>query len=80
MKLPLDKRIFRMYICALKSNAMSQSLSKLYVHLIFHVKDEQNFIRPEDEKELYAYMGGVIKQNSSDPNWMSKRTSQKNVI
>ena len=46
---------------------MSHSLSKLYVHLIFHVKDEQVFIRPEDEKELYAYMGGIIKQTSSDP-------------
>jgi REP element-mobilizing transposase RayT len=46
---------------------MSHSLSKLYVHLIFHVKDEQKFIRPEDEKELYAYMGGIIKQTSSEP-------------
>ena len=30
---------------------MSQSLSKLYVHTIFHVKDERIFIRPEDDKE-----------------------------
>jgi len=29
---------------------MSQSLSKLYVHIIFHVKNEQVFIRSEDEK------------------------------
>ena len=61
MKLPLDKRIFRMYICALKSNTMSQSLSKLYVHLIFHVKNEHIFIRPEDEKELYAYIGEYLE-------------------
>jgi REP element-mobilizing transposase RayT len=46
---------------------MSQSLSKLYVHTIFHVKNEQIFIRQEDEKELYAYMGGLIKQTFSDP-------------
>jgi REP element-mobilizing transposase RayT len=46
---------------------MSHSLSKLYVHLIFHVKDERVFIRLEDEKELYAYMGGIIKQTSSAP-------------
>jgi len=46
---------------------MSQSLSKLYVHAIFHVKNEQIFIRQEDEKELYAYMGGLIKQTFSDP-------------
>ena len=46
---------------------MSQSLSKLYVHIIFHVKDERIAIRPEDEKELYAYIGGIIKQNASFP-------------
>ncbi|GHU91946.1 transposase [Bacteroidia bacterium] len=46
---------------------MSQSLSKLYVHIIFHVKNEQIHIRPEDENELYAYMGGIIKQHDSFP-------------
>ena len=46
---------------------MAQSLSKLYVHIIFHVKDEKIFIRQEDAKELYAYMGGIIKNSSSIP-------------
>ena len=46
---------------------MSQSLSKLYVHIIFHVKKEEVLIRPEDEKELYAYIGGIIKHLSSFP-------------
>ena len=45
---------------------MSQSLSKLYVHIIFHVKDERIQIRPEEEKELYAYIGGIIKQNGKE--------------
>jgi len=45
---------------------MTQSLSKLYIHTIFHVKNKRIFIRPEEEKELYAYIGGIIKQNSSD--------------
>ena len=40
---------------------MSQSLSKLYVHIIFHVKDERILIRPEDESEIYAYIGGLWK-------------------
>jgi REP element-mobilizing transposase RayT len=31
------------------------------------VKDERIPICSEDEKELYAYMGGIIKQNSSFP-------------
>jgi len=46
---------------------MSQSLSKLYVHIIFHVKNERIQIRPEEEKELFAYIGGIIKQNGSYP-------------
>jgi REP element-mobilizing transposase RayT len=39
----------------------------LYVHTIFHVKNERIFIRQTDEEELYAYMGGMIKQTSSEP-------------
>lgn len=46
---------------------MAQSLSKLYVHLIFHVKDNTCLIKPEEESELYAYIGGIIKQSGSIP-------------
>jgi putative transposase len=46
---------------------MSQSLSKLYVHIIYHIKNNECLIRPEDEKELYAYIGGVIKLSKSIP-------------
>ena len=44
---------------------MSQSLSKLFVHAIFHTKTY--LIRPEDEKELYGYMGSVIQLSKSVP-------------
>jgi putative transposase len=46
---------------------MSQSLSKLYVHIIFHIKNPQVPIRPEDKKSLFAYIGSVIKSNGSIP-------------
>lgn len=46
---------------------MSQSLSKLYVHLIFHVKNNVSLIRQEDEEELYSYIGGVVKLSKSIP-------------
>ena len=46
---------------------MSQSLSKLYVHIVFHIKNNNVLIRPEDEKELYAYIGGIIKVNEAFP-------------
>ncbi|MDR1557072.1 MAG: transposase [Tannerellaceae bacterium] len=46
---------------------MTHSLSKLYVHIIFHVKTGSVLIRPGDENELYAYIGGIIKDNASFP-------------
>ena len=46
---------------------MSQSLSKLYVHAVFHVKYNSPKIRRQDKNELYAYMGAIIKDNQSVP-------------
>jgi Arylsulfatase regulator (Fe-S oxidoreductase) len=46
---------------------MSQSLSKLYIHAIFHVKNNECLIRLDDETELYAYIGGTIKISKSIP-------------
>jgi len=46
---------------------MAQSLSKLYIHLIFHIKGISVAIRNEDKKELFAYMGAIIKDNDSFP-------------
>jgi REP element-mobilizing transposase RayT len=46
---------------------MSQSLSKLYVHIVFHTKNNRNLIKAEIETELYAYLGGILKLNKSVP-------------
>ncbi len=46
---------------------MAQSLSKLYVHLIFHIKDETCKIQKKDRSALYAYMGSIIKDSESIP-------------
>ena len=46
---------------------MAQSLSKLYVNIVFHTKSNRVKIRKEDRKELYAYMGAIIKDNNSIP-------------
>ena len=46
---------------------MSQSLSKLIVHIVFHVKHNSCLIRRDDKHELYAYMGSIIKDNDSIP-------------
>ena len=46
---------------------MAQSLSKLFVHIIYHIKNTSVKIRKEDKKDLYAYMGAIIKDNQSIP-------------
>ncbi len=46
---------------------MGQSLSKLYVHIVFRVKTTFQQIKKEDRNDLYAYMGSIIKQNDSIP-------------
>ena len=46
---------------------MSQSLSQLYIHAIFHVKNNKCLIKPENDKELYAYIGGVLGISRSIP-------------
>ena len=46
---------------------MAQSLSKQYIHIIFNVKIHSVKIRKQEEEELYAYIGSVIKNNQSIP-------------
>lgn len=46
---------------------MSQSLSKLYLHAIFHVKNNDCLIKPENDTELYAYIGGLLGLSKSIP-------------
>lgn len=46
---------------------MSQSLSQLYIHITFHTKHNQDLIKPDVEKELYAFFGGILKSNKSIP-------------
>lgn len=46
---------------------MSQSLSKLYVHAIFHIKNENCLIRSAEDHELYAFIGATLKFSNSLP-------------
>jgi REP element-mobilizing transposase RayT len=46
---------------------MAQSLSKLFVHIIFHTKNSYVLIRNEDKARLYAYIGSVINDRGSIP-------------
>src|SRR3978361_1416379 len=46
---------------------MPQSLSKLYVHLIFSTKDRSRALPDEVRPDLHAYMGGTLKGLGCSP-------------
>ncbi len=46
---------------------MSQSLSKVCVHITFSTKNRHPFIDKEIEKELWAYLGGVCRALDCHP-------------
>lgn len=40
---------------------MSQSLSQIYLHLIFATKNREDIILPDFKERLFAYMAGTLK-------------------
>lgn len=44
---------------------MAQTLVSLIVHLIFSTKNRKPLITPEFEPELFAYIGGILKNCES---------------
>ena len=46
---------------------MPQSLSKVYVHIIFCTKNRQNLIDDRIESSLYDYLGGICKGLECNP-------------
>ena len=44
---------------------MAQTLVSLMVHVIFSTKNREPLITPEIEPELFAYIGGILKNNES---------------
>ena len=46
---------------------MAQSLSKVFIHIVFHVNIASAKIREEDNNNLYTHVGNIIKSNNSIP-------------
>lgn len=44
---------------------MSQSLSKILIHLVFSTKNRANLIRPEDSAALHGYISGILNNLKS---------------
>jgi REP-associated tyrosine transposase len=48
-----------------KGTSWRKTLVSLMVHVIFSTKNREPFISPEIEPELFAYIGGILKNNHS---------------
>src|SRR5207247_10854903 len=48
-----------------KGAIMAQTLVSLMVHVIFSTKNREPLITPEIEPELFAYLGGILKNKDS---------------
>jgi len=46
---------------------MGQSLSKVYVHIVFSTKHRAHLIDKQIENKLYAYLGGICKGLECNP-------------
>ncbi|MCD8177327.1 MAG: transposase [Tannerellaceae bacterium] len=46
---------------------MSQSLSLMYVHLVFHIGNKSVSIQPTDSARLYSYISGILKEKECFP-------------
>ena len=44
---------------------MSQTLTKILLHVVFSTKDRSNLITPAIESDLHAYMGGICRNVDS---------------
>lgn len=44
---------------------MAQTLTSVLVHIVFSTKHRADLITPEVEPELFAYMGGILKNENS---------------
>ena len=50
-----------------EEDGMPQSLSKIYIHLVFSTKNHQPFIDEQIQPELYAYMAKILYDECSSP-------------
>lgn len=55
------------YIGATNPITMPQSLTSVYVHLVFSTKYREPIIDDEIKNELYTYLGGICKHLECHP-------------
>jgi putative transposase len=59
---------------------MSQSFVQIYVHIVFHTKNNVKLIREDIETELYSYLGGILKNCKSNPLQIGETSNHIHVL
>jgi len=59
---------------------MPQSLTQLYVHLVFSTKNRVHLILPEVQTELYNYMGGILNNIGCTPIQIGGITDHMHIL
>jgi len=59
---------------------MSQSLSKVYVHITFSTKDRQHLIDENIKESLFQYLGGICKGLECNPVQVGGHTDHVHIL
>jgi len=59
---------------------MPQSFAQVYLHIVFSTKYRTPMIRPDVEKELFAFMGDSIKKHKCIPILINGMTDHVHVL
>ena len=46
---------------------MANTYTSLHYHVVFSTKNRERWIRPDIEERIWAYLGGIAKQNKMKP-------------
>jgi putative transposase len=46
---------------------MANTYTSLHYHIVFSTKNRELWIKPDVEQRIWAYLGGIIKQNQMKP-------------
>ena len=49
----------------MKGIVLSQSFVQFHTHIVFHTKNNKDHIPEDVQDELYAYLGGILKNLKS---------------
>ncbi|MCQ2348849.1 MAG: IS200/IS605 family transposase [Paludibacteraceae bacterium] len=59
---------------------MAQSLSKIYLHIIFHIKSRSSYIRPEDLERLHSYIGQLVNATGCLNMWTNGTEDHVHIL